>query len=124
MKVDVESFHNLIGNSSACGIVSRDKMGLDAQARLRFGIGNIVQHQVKRAQWGTRPGFADFTEKPMLDGVPLGGAGRVVRDGNGQAQTISQFLLELLFKNPTARGIGAAPIGFDEQVSCTREALG
>ena len=49
MKVDVESFHDVIGYASACGIFSGDKMGLDAQARLRFGVGNIVQHQVKRA---------------------------------------------------------------------------
>ena len=98
-------------------------MSLGGQTGLSVGLRDIVQHQVKRAEWATRPGFADFTEQPMFDRVPLGRAGRVMAHSHRQSQPISQLLLKLLFEHVTAGAIRPTPIGFNEQVSGAGKAL-
>src|ERR1035437_11069668 len=53
----------------------------------------------------------------MLDGIPFGGAGRVVRKGDAQAQAIAQLTLNLLLPGTTLCAIAAAGVGQDEDVA-------
>ena len=48
----------------------------------------------------SRPVPADLAEQTVLDGVPFGGSGRVVRKSDAQAQTIAQLTLNLVFQAP------------------------
>jgi hypothetical protein len=77
-------------------------MGLDGQTRLGFGIVDIVETQIERAQRTPRPRFAHFAKQPMFDRIPLGSSRRIMTDGDGQSERVGQFLLDLLFKNATA----------------------
>ena len=52
----------------------------------------------------------------MLDGIPFGGAGRVVRDGDNESELIAQLPLNFLLPGTTPRAITAASIGQDEDV--------
>src|SRR5260370_7482097 len=60
-----------------------------------------------------RPVPADLTEQTVLDGIPFGGTGRVVRDGDDEPETIAQLPLNLLLPGATLRAITAARIGQD-----------
>ena len=48
----------------------------------------------------SRPVPADLAEQTMLDGIPFGGPGRVVRKSDVQAQAIAQLTLNLLLQAP------------------------
>jgi hypothetical protein len=58
----------------------------------------------------------------MLDGIPFGGPGRVVRKSNAQAQAIAQLTLNLLLPGATLRAIATAGVGEDEDVAGLRVA--
>lgn len=52
----------------------------------------------------------------MLDGIPFGGPGRVVRKSDTQAQTIAQLTLNLLLPGATPCAITAASVGEDKDM--------
>ena len=58
-------------------------------------------------------------EEPVLDFVPLAGAGGQVADHDVEAQFIGQFL-QFAFPQPHVRAIAAAPIGGDQQAAGVR----
>jgi hypothetical protein len=51
----------------------------------------------------------------MLDGFPLGGSGRVVRDGDVHAEGIRYLSLELDFPAPASATVAAAAVGQDQE---------
>jgi hypothetical protein len=60
---------------------------------------------------------ADLAEQTVLDGIPFGGAGRVVRNGDAESQAVAQLPLDLLLPGATLRPIAAARIGQDQDVA-------
>src|SRR5215813_7035658 len=58
----------------------------------------------------------------MFNGVPFGSSRWIMADRHGQPQCVSEFLLNVLFENSTARAIGPSSIRFDEQGRCARKA--
>ena len=99
MHLDIEGFHHLIRDFNACRIGRGDKMSLNGQTGLGFGVVEIVEHQIKGPQGTTSPRFADFAEQPMFDGVPFRCARWVMTDRDRQAMPIGQFVLKLLLKD-------------------------
>ena len=63
------------------------------------------------------PSFADLTEQAMLDGIPFGGTGWVVRNGDPQPQAIAQLPLKFLLPGAAPGPIAAAGIGQNEDVA-------
>lgn len=55
----------------------------------------------------------------MLDGIPLGSAGRIMRHGYGQGEGVGQLPLNFCFPGVTAATVTAAGIGKDEQLART-----
>src|SRR6516165_8744699 len=53
-------------------------------------------------------------EEPVLDFVPLAGAGGQVADHDVEAEFVGQFL-QFTFPQPHSRAVAAAPIGGDQQ---------
>lgn len=60
--------------------------------------------------------LADFAEQAMLDGIPLGGAGRIMTNRDAKLIGIHQFFLERELPGATARPIAAATVGQDKQL--------
>ena len=52
----------------------------------------------------------------MLGGIPFGGTGRIVRDGDDESEAIAQLALNFLLPGTTLRAITTARIGQDEDV--------
>ena len=62
------------------------------------------------------PVFADLAEKAAFNRVVLGGAGRIVGDGDSEPQPIAEALLKLVLPSAPRGGIAAAGVGQDQQV--------
>jgi hypothetical protein len=60
------------------------------------------------------PILADEGEEPVLNFVPLAGAGRQVADDDVDAEFVGQFL-KLAFPQPDPRAVAAAAVGGDQQ---------
>jgi hypothetical protein len=101
----------------ACGVESGVQVSSHLQAGSGCGGADKLQGLLITAQRLGRPVPADLTEQTVLDGIPFGGTGRVVRDGDDEPETIAQLPLNLLLPGATLRAITAARIGQDEDVA-------
>jgi hypothetical protein len=59
------------------------------QAGLGTGSANESEHRFVAVEWLGGPVFGDLRKQPVLDGIPFGGTGRVVSDGDGDAERIA-----------------------------------
>jgi len=55
----------------------------------------------------------------MLDGIPFGGAGGIVSDGNGEAEGIAQLSLDFGLPGPGSAAIAATGVRQDQQLGNT-----
>ena len=69
------------------------------------------------------PVFADLAEQSMLDRIPFGSAGWVVRNGDAQSQAIAQLPLNFLLLGAALCPMATASVGQDEDVAGLRIAL-
>src|SRR5260370_7960539 len=107
----------MFGALDACGVESGVQVSSHLQAGSGCGDADKLQGLLITAQRLGRPVPADLTEQTVLDGIPFGGTGRVVRDGDDEPETIAQLPLNLLLPGATLRAITAARIGQDEDVA-------
>jgi hypothetical protein len=80
------------------------------QAGLGAGGANELEHLVIAIQRLGSPVFGDLGEQTMLDGIPFGGAGRVVSDRNGESEGIAQPSLDFGFPGPGSATVTAARV--------------
>src|SRR5712672_878527 len=83
---------------------------MDLQASLGCGCGDELDDDLVADQGASLPVLADEGEEPVLDLVPLAGAGREMADGDVEPDLVGQ-LLELPLPQTHARPIAAAAIG-------------
>jgi len=55
--------------------------------------------------------LADLAKEPVLDGVPLGGSGGIVTDGDRQSVRFDQLFLQRIFPEAAPIAIAAATVG-------------
>lgn len=70
----------------------------------------------------SRPVLADLGEEPMVDGIPLGGAGRIMAGGDEQPEGLDQLSLKGVFPEVGVCSVAAAVVGEDEQAGGIRRA--
>ena len=68
------------------------------QAGLSAGGTNEFEHLLVAVKGLGRPVFGDFGEQAVLDGIPLGGAGRIMSNGGGNAEPIAYLRLDFRFQ--------------------------
>ena len=74
------------------GVVVFVELGVDLQACAGGRCGDRVDHDLVAGQRASAPGLGDVAEQPMLDLVPLRGAGREVADPDLKAGGIGELL--------------------------------
>ena len=111
-----ELLHLVFRNPLANFIVFVDKTSLDLQARGVGGGTDIVDDGFIAVERSARPVHTDMGKELMFDRIPLGGAWRIVADGNGQLIGIAELMLQMIFPGPCTSAVGAAAIGEDEQL--------
>jgi hypothetical protein len=78
-----------VADGDSGGVVPGVEFGMDGQSGPCGGRGDGVDDDFVVGQTAA-PVHRDVAEQPVLDGVPLGGAGREVADGDGQADRCGQ----------------------------------
>lgn len=106
-------------NRNPCFIDGGIQIGLTAKAGGRGCSPNIVEHGFVTVQRVTGPVGTDQIEHAMLDQIPLGGARRIMVDGDNQAKLIGQLLQ---FEPPQAGAVAirTPTIGLDQQAVLAR----
>jgi hypothetical protein len=94
----------------AGGIVFAIQIGSHNQAGSGVSGANEFEHFFIAVQGFGSPVPGDFGKQAMLDGVPFGGAGRVVSDGNCDAEGIAQLSLDFGFPGPGSTTVAAARV--------------
>ena len=90
---------------------------IDAQPGLGMSGAGIVEDFLVRVQWFASPVSGDFRKQAMLDGIPLGSAGRIMRHSYGEGEGVGQLPLNFGFPSVTAATVTAAGISQDEQLA-------
>ena len=65
-------------------------------------------------EWFARPVLGNFGKEAVLNGVPFGGASRVVGYGESQTERVGQLRLEFGF--PATSAIAATGVAQDEEL--------
>jgi len=74
----------------------------------------IRTEKASRAFYATL-GFTHLTEEAVFDGIPLGGAGGIVADGDRDGERIDQLFLEFPLPRPDPSPVAAAAISQDQE---------
>ena len=93
-------------------IVPAVEISRNAKAGLGLSGAGVVEDLLVGIQWFAGPISRDFGKQAMLDGVPLRGAGRVVRYGYSQGEGIGE--LELDFRFPRIRAVAVTAPGIGQ----------
>ena len=99
-----------IGDFDFGGVVFGAQAAVDSQPGFGFGFTNQALDGGVIGQRLAGPVLADFTEESVLNWIPLGGAGRVVANRDGQSKAIREFGLKCALPEPTS--------GVNTQVDC------
>jgi len=103
----------------ASGIGTIIKISLDLKTGASSGGTNEVEDGVVVGEGLTSPVFADFAEETVFGGVPFGSAGRIVANGDGEAETVAEKALELILPK-IARAVAATGVGEDQELGSER----
>ena len=114
---NVQGRHLFVRDFFTRDIFLSDMVSGNHQAGLRFRFSNVMSSKCKGSQRTTSPGLADFTEQPMFDGIPFGGARRIVTHCHHQIKAICDLILQMIFPGSGYRTVTAAAIGLDQQAS-------
>ena len=106
----------LVGHFDPRRIVALVELRLDAQSLGGRGVADQVDHDLAADQRSTTPVLGDVAKHPMLDLVPLAGAGREVTDLDDHPQVVGQFL-QLDAPETNAIAVAAAAVGGDQQAT-------
>ncbi len=104
---------------SAGGIVAAVEVSGDRQAGLSSGGANEVQNLLIAVEWFAGPVLGDLGKEPVFNGVPFGGASRVVGNGERQTERVGQLSLEFGFPGTASSAIAAPGVAENEELAGT-----
>ena len=93
-----------------------NEKGFDGQASRGGCAADVVEHDVKRAQRLACPVARDLTEETILNGIILGGAGRIMADHNRDAESVNELALQRKFPEPGAAVVAATRITEEQEL--------
>src|SRR3954451_1673704 len=91
---------------------TRIELRVDRQAGGGANVPNELHDRLMIDQWSAAPVFGDVAKESVLDFVPLGSAGRKVRDADGETAVIGEPL-QLPLPEAGARTVAAARVSGD-----------
>src|SRR5207248_6221544 len=100
----------------ACRVATAIELSGDRQPGLSSGGANEVQNLLVAVEWFAGPVLGDFRKEAVFDGVPFGGARRVVGDRQSQAERIGQLRLEFGFPGAAAGAVTATGVTQNEKL--------
>src|ERR1700674_217093 len=114
MGLDGELFHLVVGDLEAFVVLLADQLRSHPQACCGGGGPNVFQDGVVAVEWHRLPVPADLAVHSVLNGIPLGGSGRVVAHRDGQLVAVTDSVLQAGFPDARTMAIAAASVGQDQ----------
>jgi len=121
---EVDLLHLFVRYLYALGVVLLAQPSTDAQTGCGACVADEVQDSFVVDERLGCPVVADAAEHAMLDGIPLGGAGRVVTDFDVQTEAVAESNLKLIFPQAGPISITSAAVSQDEEAIRIRILLG
>jgi len=115
--VEAKSLQLFSCGLNAGPIVTPIQVCADRQVRLRARGPDKPEDFLIAVQGLSRPILGDFGKEAMLDGIPLGRAGGIVRHRDGEAERVHELGLEFGLPGPTPTAIAAAGIAEEQQAA-------
>ena len=92
-------------------------MAKQTSIHLESGLGlrgtNVLEHGFIGPQRSTGPIVADLGKQTMFNGIPFGGARRIMADRDLQSISVDQVLLQMVFPRAWANTIATPSVGQD-----------
>ena len=111
---DGQGGHVLVADLDAGRVGAGVEFGADGEPGAGGGAGDEVDDDFVAGQRSAAPVHRDLAEEPVLDLVPLGGAGREVADGDRAARS-GRPVRRVRFSTPEPVSVGSAAVGGDQQ---------
>ena len=115
MLLQSDLLHLLVRDFNSLWVLFVVAGGADFQAGCGFGGANEIQHSFVVEQGLSSPVVADEGKHPVFNGIPLGGAGRIMADLDLNTEAVAEGELQLMFPQADSIAIASAAIGKDKQ---------
>ena len=115
VSVEADLLELFWGELDPLRVVARVERAGDGKPGGSTGLADEAQDGGVIDQRLTGPAFADLGKEPMLDGIPLGGAGGIMTDGDEQPEAVREFFLQRMLPEIGVGPVAAAVVGEDEQ---------
>ena len=119
MVTDADRLHLVLGDLDTGGVVGGVKERVHGEAGACGGRAEVLEDGFVVAERDSGPVGADEAEEAMVRGVPLGGPGWVMADGDRDA-VLARKLPEGVLPEPDAVAVAAPGVAEDEQLSHAR----
>lgn len=110
-----EEAHLGVGDFLGRGKKAFDQAAGHTQPGFGFGLPHGANDGVEAHQGLTSPVFANLTEEAVFDGIPLGGTGGVMTDGDLDSKRVNELFLKFPLPGPDPGTVAAAAVGQDQE---------
>jgi len=107
---EVDLTHFRVGDSESGVVVAGNQISIGEKTGLRFRGADEVENLVAVGEGFASPVSADLAEQTMLDGIPLGSAGWVVADSDGQTERSAEGVLNRFLPGAAARAVASSAV--------------
>lgn len=107
--------HLVVRDLRSPGVTLPDECCPDLESRRCLGRANELEDGLVVPQGLTGPVAADVAEQLVLDGIPLGGSGRVVADLDAKTEAVAKGDLQLRLPETGPVGVASAAVCQDEK---------
>src|SRR5688572_13038082 len=104
-----------VGDFESGGVGAGVEVSPDREAGAGGGAADELDDDLAADEWSSAPVLGDVAEHPVLDLVPLAGAGREVADADAQAGLVGEAL-ELGLPPSGAAAVAAATVCGDQRL--------
>ena len=99
------------------------EVGGDGESRLSGSGADEVEDFLVGVERFAGPVFGDFGKQAVLDGIPFGSAGGVVRNGHCESKAVAELGLKFGFPGTGTATVAATGIGKNEQLPAAMVAI-
>ena len=115
IRLQGNALHLLFRDARSLLVLPGVESGANFKSSGRLGAANEFQDGLVVAQWLSRPVAADEGKHPVLDGIPLGGAWRIMADLDLKPEMVAESKLQLMLPQTGAIAVASATVGKHEQ---------
>ena len=104
------------GDGLTLFVGSIEEVSTDGEAGPGSGGADVVEYRVVAVKGSSSPVFRDLAEEPVLDRIPFRGSRRVVGNGDGEAMSRGEALMQGKLPCAVGRSVSSATVSEDSEL--------